>query len=209
MPEEQRAPQPDAAARSRAAEIAAREVEKLISTAQAAAAQVKERAEADAERIRERARRQADEQREEARKEAVLLGQDARVEAERMLDAARHDSHEIRDETRRAVQGRVAAAEEAASQVLEEARALSSGLRQLGETLSDQGARILREVQAAHRRMQGDLRVGQDLEAGAEAGSRGRVSPIRGQAGARSGRGGRSRSGRRDDFDLPSWVDRP
>jgi hypothetical protein len=43
--------------------------------------------------------------------------------------------------------------------VLEEAHALHSGMRRLGEVLSDQAERMLRDVQAAHRRMQADLRV--------------------------------------------------
>src|SRR3712207_8436877 len=56
-------------------------------------------------------------------------------------------------------EGRIAAAEETAARVVSEARALSSGLRQLGATLTDQGERILRDVATAHRRMQADLRV--------------------------------------------------
>src|SRR3712207_8738569 len=49
-------------------------------------------------------------------------------------------------------EGRIAAAEETAARVVSEARALSSGLRQLGATLTDQGERILRDVATAHRR---------------------------------------------------------
>ena len=66
----------------------------------------------------------------------------------------------MREQTRRAVEGRVAGAEKAAAEVLEEARALSGGLRQLGKSLEDHADRILRDVQAAHKRMQADLRVG-------------------------------------------------
>ena len=65
----------------------------------------------------------------------------------------------MREQTRRAVEGRVAGAERAAADVLKEAQALSGGLRQLGQSLEEQADRILRDVQAAHRRMQADLRV--------------------------------------------------
>ena len=44
--------------------------------------------------------------------------------------------------------------------MLEEARALSGGLRQLGRSLEEQADRILRDVTAAHKRMQADLRIG-------------------------------------------------
>jgi hypothetical protein len=122
----------------------------------------------------------------------------------------------------------VASAEEAAAQVLEEATVLSSGLRQLGSSLQNQGERILRDVQAAHKRMQADLRVGPPDD---DRPLR-RPEPARGPA-RRSGssgatpeerealeraaaelRGSPRRPSRRDrgnpfdDLDVPSWVER-
>ena len=113
----------------------------------------------------------------------------------------------------------MAAAERAAAEVLEEARALSGGLRQLGRSLEEQADRILRDVQAAHRRMQADLRVGPRIGR--------RRSPAPTGGGARAPRAARAgaprvararrvrRGGRRnpfDDLDVPGTdasSDRP
>ena len=122
----------------------------------------------------------------------------------------------------------MAAAEKAAAEVLEEAHALHSGMRRLGEVLSDQAERMLRDVQAAHKRMQADLRVGP----GEPTRRRRRARPARGAEEPRCSRGGaqrerahhrRGRGGARrraeapprrrrgnpfDDLDVPSWVAR-
>ncbi len=82
---------------------------------------------------------------------------------------ARREAAELREKTRRASEEQTAAAKKASAEVLSEAQALSAGLRRLGESLGSQAERILRDVQAAHRRMQADLRV--ESGAGAPAGS--------------------------------------
>lgn len=155
----------------RASELAAQQVEQIVSAAQAAAEQIRKEAHAERQDIREAARREveeavkqarrcAQEELKEARKEAIHLGQDARRDAEALLHDAQQEAAQIREKARRAVDGRVAAAERAAADVLEEARTLSGGLHQLGKALEDHADRILRDVQAAHKRMQADLRVG-------------------------------------------------
>jgi len=155
----------------RASELAASKVEEIVQAAGEAAAQIRESAEAEArqirgdaeaelERIREEAKRDGESELNEARKAAILYGQDARREAEALVGEAKKESDQIREQTRRAVEGRVVAAEKAAAEVLEEARALSGGLRQLGRSLEEQADRILRDVAAAHKRMQADLRIG-------------------------------------------------
>ena len=121
---------------------------------------------------------------------------------------------------------RVAAAEEAAAQVLEEARTLSSGLRQLGASLQSQGERILRDVQAAHKRMQADLRVSlpevdrpareperrpsTEKRSGTPATPEERAALERAASELRESPGRSSRRGDNpfDDLDLPSWVKR-
>ena len=122
---------------SRAAELAAHQVEAIVAAAEQSAEELRLQAARDAERITEKALH-------EARGE---------------LDSARAEAEQLRAQARREVRGRLAAAEDAAAQVLEEAKTLSSGLRQLGATLQSQGERILRDVQAAHKRMQAELRV--------------------------------------------------
>lgn len=155
----------------RASELAAQQVEQIVSAAQAAAEQIRTEAQAERQDIRKAARREgeeavkqarrsAQEDLTEARKEAIHLGQDARRDAGLLLSDAQQEAAQIREKARRAVDGRVAAAERAAADVLEEARALSAGLHQLGKALEDHADRILRDVQAAHKRMQADLRVG-------------------------------------------------
>ena len=150
------------------------------------------------------------------------------------MEDAQKESDQIREQTQRAVEGRVAAAEKAAAEVLEEARTLHNGMRRLGEALTDSAERILRDVQAAHKRMQADLRVAPDLGR-APAAAHHRVPrepapfaesgrPQRERAHHRRGRGGtlRERVATRrrraagepvggnpfDDLDVPNWVQR-
>ena len=155
----------------RASELAAQQVEQIVTAAQAAAEEIRKEAQAERQDIRKAARREgeetlrqahrsAQEELTDARKEAIHLGQDARRDAEALLSDARDEATQVRDKARRSVEGRVAAAERAAADVLEEARALSGGLHQLGKALEEHADRILRDVQAAHKRMQADLRVG-------------------------------------------------
>ncbi len=225
--------------RSRASDLAAQQVEQIVSAAQDAADHIREEAESerkelreqgqrDAERMREKARAEIEAARQkahdraeaelnEARKQAVMLGQDARREAETMVGDAKKESEQVREQTRRAVEGRVAGAEKAAAQVLLEAETLSGGLHQLGRALGDQADRILRDVQAAHRRMQADLRVesGDDLPATSSARPREpagqREGPAnRETAGARRAAGevpapARGRTNPFDELEVPGW----
>jgi hypothetical protein len=142
-----------------AADVAAQQVEAILSAAEAAAEEIRAAAAQDADELRATGRREAGRELEIARKKAIELGADARREAKLLVEDAKKESTQIREQTRRAVEGRVAQAEAAATQVLDEAKTLSAGLRQLGGTLQSQGERILRDVQGAHKRMQADLRV--------------------------------------------------
>jgi cell division septum initiation protein DivIVA len=220
---------------SRASDLAAQQVEQIVAAAQDAADRIRDDAQAerkdlreegkrDAARMRDKARAEIETVRQkhkdkaeaelnEARKQAVMLGQDARREAEAMVTEAQEESERLREQTRRAVEGRVAAAEQAASQVLEEAQALSGGLRQLGRSLEDQADRILRDVQAAHKRMQADLRV--------ESGGGAPPTPIpernepRPRTDGAAAGGGEEPPRRRreganpfDELEVPSWTRR-
>jgi hypothetical protein len=103
--------------------------------------------------------------------------------------------------------------------VLSEAKVLSTGLRRLGESLSEQGERILRDVSAAHKKMQGDLRVGPSGEPPPRAPRRPSdsheaelLATVRQAEEEREGEPRRrpsapARKNPIDDLDVPNWVD--
>ena len=144
---------------TRAAELAARQVEAIVAAAQEAAEKIRaeaereraaivEDAEGEATRTRERSRRDAEAEIERARVAASKVADDARTEADERLSAAQQEAEQ-----------RVTTAQRAADEALTDARAMSHGLRRLGAALGDQAERILRDVQAAHKRLSADLRV--------------------------------------------------
>jgi hypothetical protein len=181
---------------SRTSDLAAQQVEQIVSAAQAAAEEIRRRAEVEGHDILAQANREAEAERNEARKQAIMLGEDARQEAER-----------LRLQTQRALEGRTAAAERAAAEVLAEARALSGGLRQLGRSLEDQADRILRDVQAAHKRMQADLRVSSGVDAVPAADhppTPARESSLRPPEHEPLPR--RARANPFEDLEVPGWV---
>jgi hypothetical protein len=99
------------------------------------------------------------------------------------------------EEARREASARVADSERLADEMLADARAVSAGLRQLGSTLQDQAERILRDVQAGHKRIRGDLRT---VSGGGSSSSASDDRP------SRSRRGGPF-----DDLEVPSWAEGP
>ena len=119
---EQPAPKPV----SRAAELAAEQVEQIVGVAQASAEKLTRAAREEAESVRALARESAQADVEHARKEA---------------------SARIRD------------AQEAADDVLEQTKAVSSGMKQLAQLLTTHAERILRDVTNSHRAMSADLRA--------------------------------------------------
>ncbi|HEY1360011.1 MAG TPA: ATP synthase F0 subunit B [Thermoleophilaceae bacterium] len=214
---------------STAAEIAAQYVESIVAAAEESAERLTEEAREQAEKIKDKARKDAERELEHARKKATQLEQDARRSASAQMEDAQKDAEQLREQTQRQIDGRVAAADEAASQVLEEARTLSSGLRQLGSSLQSQGERILRDVQAAHKRMQGDLRVSlpevdrpaprpraPERRPVSDEGSDSPATPEERAALERAAselresppRRARQRGNPFDDLDVPSWVER-
>lgn len=133
---------------SRAAEISARQVESIVSAAEIAAEGLRGDARRDAELMRRKA---------EAEVEEILAA--ARREGERLLEEARQRVAELEREGRRELAAQRESARHAADDMLAEARAVHSGLRQLGNSLSSQAERMLRDIQATHRRMEGQLRA--------------------------------------------------
>jgi hypothetical protein len=148
-----------------------------------------------------------------------------------MRDAALKEAARLGEQAQAEAAERVAVAEKAADEALADARAISSGLRRLGQTLEDYAERILRDVQAGHRRLRGDLRIAGG-GAPATPGERARraATPDEPEPAARPAserpaestsrrpaesttRGPAESTSRRranpfDDIDVPSWVAR-
>jgi Skp family chaperone for outer membrane proteins len=208
---------------SKAAEIAARQVEQIVDAAQLAAEQIKldadkaaqerravveaelakrrEAVEAEVEKLRADATREAEKERGEAASASKELRESAAAEAKRLGDQSQTEAAE-----------RIAVAEKAADEALADARAISSGLRRLGQSLEDYAEKILRDVQAGHRRLRGDLRIAGG-GAPATPGERARRAEPREEtakatrpapsSGERSSRG---RGSPFEEIDVPSWV---
>lgn len=169
---------------SRAAEIAARQVESIVSAA-----------ELTAESLRAEARRDGEALRREAEADSEIIRARAQRNAEKLAEDARRRVAQIEKEGHDALALRMAAAEKAADQVLAEAQAIHAGLRELGSGLSGHAERILRDIQAAHRRMTQDLRRGE------------RPSPAPASLSEREP-GSRSTGNGFDGIDVPDWVER-
>jgi len=201
---------PDPQSGSRAAELAAQQVEQIVAAAQAAAEQIR----ADAERKMEE--RRASMEAELAEKQASIEGElakirgDAEAEAQEVLRRARDESAKAREraqaeaiklgeDSRKEATERVAEAEKAADEALADARAISGGLRRLGQSLEDYAERILRDVQAGHRRLRGDLRIASGSPA--TPGERARRSEPSTRGTPSSGRGSPF-----EEIDVPEWV---
>ena len=139
------------------ADVAAGEVESILAAAQGAAEQLRQDTLAELDRARAQAERNAEAIGEQAR----LAGRDEMAEA-----SAR--AEEIERAARREGERIVAEASAAADEVLADARALSHGLTRLGKLLEEQAAAILRDVEAGHRRLLADLRVGSRRKGGGD-----------------------------------------
>jgi hypothetical protein len=203
---------------SRAAELAAQQVEQIVDAAQLAAEQIKldataateerrakleaefadkrEVLEAEVRRMREDATREAEKERAEAATESKQVRDDALKEAARLGQQAQNEAAE-----------RVAIAEKAADEALADARAISSGLQRLGQSLEEYAERILRDVQAGHRRLRGDLRIAGGSPATPGEGAR-RETPEVARDSAASPGSRRRGANPFDDIDVPSWVAR-
>ncbi len=207
---------------SKAAEIAGRQVEQIVDAAQLAAEQIKLAAEKSAQerraaveaelaKRREAVETEVEKLRADATREAGKERSDAATEATRLREEAQKEALDLSNSAQTEASERVAVAEKAADEALADARAISSGLRRLGEGLEDYAEKILRDVQAGHRRLRGDLRIAGG-GAPATPGERARRADTSETAGAgpeAKPAGGRSRRGGPfDDIDLPSWVGR-
>jgi cell division septum initiation protein DivIVA len=178
---------------SRAAEIAAGQVEQIVEAARLAA----ERLEIDAER-------EIADRRREVEKEGDRIRTDANREADKIREDARVEAVKITEEARKKAAERIETAEKAADEALADAKAMSGGLRRLASHLEHQAEQILRDVQAGHRQIRAELRV-------ASGAGPGGGSALQREAGAEpEARAGRRRRGAPgspfEDIDVPTWV---
>ena len=130
--------------------------------------------------------------RSDAVREAEKSTSEAREKAGQVREEAQKEALKLGEESRKQATERVAAAEKAADEALADARAISGGLRRLGQSLEDYAEKILRDVQAGHRRLRGDLRI---------AGGGAPATP--GERARRASRGSAL-----EDIDVPSWVEK-
>nr|MDP8943781.1 hypothetical protein [Actinomycetota bacterium] len=91
-------------------------------------------------------------------------------------------------------------------------RAVSSGLRRLGETLEAHAERILLDVTAGHRELSADLRAAVGLEPVLRPPARRDPGAVEPPSRARPARPYRQASGPSspgaDDIEVPPWVER-
>jgi len=168
-----------------AAELAAGQVAAIVTAAEHAADEIAGKAEREARELKRDAERDAKRMRQDAERELARAREQAQTEAVRIGEIARKEAEE-----------RIKGAEQAANDVLAQTQVISGGLRQLAASLEGQADRILREVQAGHRRMLEDLRV---PTVGRRTDSEPRVTR---RAADRS-----SSANPLGDVDIPSWVE--
>ena len=162
---------------SRAAELAAEQVESIVSVAAESAEKLTRAAREEAESVRALARESAQADVEAARKEASARIRDAQV---------------------------------AADEVLDQAKAVSTGMKQLAHLLTTHAERILRDVTNSHRAMSADLRAAARNEPLVEDERPSAAGAETAETGAEPA-GPRRRGGGGDnpfaDLEPPSWVE--
>jgi hypothetical protein len=210
---------------SKAAELAARQVEQIVEAAQVAAERIKADATKTGEERQAAIEAELTKQREildaelktlraDAIREAEKARAEAAAEAKKLRDDALKEAARLGQQSHTEAAERVAVAEKAADEALADARAISSGLRRLGQSLEDYAERILRDVQAGHRRLRGDLRIaggGPPATPGERARRAQAERPADGTAGGEPPptlRAGRRGGNPFDEIDLPNWVAR-
>lgn len=125
------------AERSRAAELAASQVETIVDAAEKAGAETRRQAEKQAREILEEARKVGRKELEDSRRKGLQLGEDARKEAAAAIAEAR----------------------EAADAVMAEAESLAASLKTAAAALTGEADRLVRDVQLTHRELLGELRL--------------------------------------------------
>ncbi|MEA2398664.1 MAG: hypothetical protein QOK25_2220 [Thermoleophilaceae bacterium] len=164
--------------------MAAGQVAAIVTAAEQAANEIAANAEREARELERETEREVKKVRQDADAEIAQRKEEAQTEAVKIGELARKEAEE-----------RIANAQVAADRALEQAEAITAGLRQLGASLEGQAERILRDVQAGHRRLMADLRV--------EGAGRSRSGVLDDEPRPRS-----SGANPLDDIEPPRWVGR-
>ena len=128
-----------------------------------------------------------------------------------MRALARESAQADVEAARKEASARIREAQEAADEVLEQAKAVSGGMKQLAHLLTTHAERILRDVTNSHRAMSADLRAASRNEPLVNGDERGRGEPDEmrepREAGGRQRRAGAGRENPFADLEPPSWVE--
>jgi hypothetical protein len=141
-----------------------------------------------------------------ATESAEKLTRAAREEAESVRALARESAQADVESARKEASARIRDAQEAADDVLEQAKAVSSGMKQLANLLTVHAERILRDVVNSHRAMSADLRAAARNEPLATAENGERVVEDEREAAPRAPRAS-SIDNPFADLEPPSWVE--
>jgi hypothetical protein len=140
-----------------------------------------------------------------AQASAEKLTRAAREEAESVRALARESAQADVEHARQEASERIREAQEAADDVLEQTKAVSSGMKQLAHLLTTHAERILRDVTNSHRAMTADLRAAARDDPLAPAAEREQVAESEPREAARPG------ASKIDnpftDLEPPSWVE--
>ena len=141
-----------------------------------------------------------------AQESAEKLTRAAAEEAASVRALARESAQADVEAARKEASARIRDAQDAADEVLEQAKAVSSGMKQLAHLLTTHAERILRDVTNSHRAMSADLRAAARNEplAPAEEGAAPSAEP---DESARPRRPGAGIENPFADLEPPSWVE--
>jgi hypothetical protein len=120
-----------------------------------------------------------------------------------MIEEARAEAVRVGSAAREEAQQRIAEARAAADDALGDARAVSEGLRKLGDMLGGHSERILRDVSTAHRELAQQLRVASGNASARASGGRAEQNGGNGEPEGDD----RPRRGRLEGLEPPSWID--
>ena len=143
-----------------------------------------------------------------AQESAEKLTRAAREEAASVKALARESAQADVEAARNEASARIRDAQEAADDVLEQTKAVSSGMKQLAHLLTTHAERILRDVTNSHRAMSADLRAAARNEPLAdvdEPAPEGAADEPREEP--RPRRAGAGRENPFADLEPPSWVE--
>ena len=145
-----------------------------------------------------------------AQESAEKLTRAAAEEAASVRALARESAQADVEAARKEASARIRDAQGAADEVLEQAKAVSSGMKQLAHLLTTHAERILRDVTNSHRAMSADLRAAarnEPLAVEEEGAAADESAPAAPGERVRPRRPGAGHENPFADLEPPSWVE--